>query len=92
LLFWADPYIINSPIIIMLLGMGLVFGPIKLLMSFNCESLLSASSRLAVIASALPFLIVLASLEEFQAFGMAFMGLGAIVGILLLRRRMKAQA
>jgi len=92
LLFWAGPHIINSPIIIMLLGMVLVFGPIKLLMSFNREGPLPASSRLAVIAGALSFLIVLAFLEEFQAFGMAFVGLGAIVGILLLKLRMKAQA
>jgi hypothetical protein len=92
LLFWAAPYIINSPIIIMLLGMVLVFGSIKLLMSFDWEGPLSASSRLAVIAGALSFLIVLAFLEEFQAFGMAFVGLGAIVGILRLKRRMKVQA
>ncbi len=92
LLFWAGPYIINSPIIITLLGMILVFGPIKLQMSFNWEGTLSASSRLAVIAGALSLLIVLASLEEFQAFGMAFVGLGATVGILLLKRRVKAQA
>ena len=92
LLFWAAPYIINSPIIIMPLGMVLVFGSIKLLMSFDWEGPLSASSRLAVIAGALSFLIVLAFLEEFQAFGMAFVGLGAIVGILRLKRRMKVQA
>lgn len=92
LLFWAAPYIINSPIIIMLLGMVLVFGSIKLLMSFDWEGPLSASSRLAVIAGALSFLIVLAFLEEFQAFGMAFVGLGAILGILRLKRRMKVQA
>ena len=92
LLFWAGPHIINSPIIIMLLGMVLVFGPIKLLMSFDWEGPLSASSRLAVIAGALSFLIVPAFLEEFQAFGMAFVGLGAIVGILRLKRRMKARA
>jgi hypothetical protein len=46
LLFWAGPYIINSPIIIMLLGMVLVFGPIKFLMSFNWEGTLSASAVL----------------------------------------------
>ena len=92
LLFWAGPYIINSPIIIMLLGMVLVFGPIKLLTSFDWEGPLSASSRFAVIAGALSFLIVLAFLEEFQAFGMAFVGLGAILGILRLKRRMKVQA
>jgi MFS family permease len=91
LLFWG-PYIINSPIIIMLLGMVPVFGPIKLLVSFDWEGPLPASSRLAIVAGALSFLIVLASLEEFQAFGMAFVGLGAILGILLLKRRMKARA
>jgi hypothetical protein len=76
----------------MLLGMVLVFGPIKLLMSFDWEGPLSASNRLAIVADALSFLIVLAFLEEFQAFGMAFVGLGAILGILLLKRRMKARA
>jgi hypothetical protein len=61
-------------------------------MSSDWEGPLSASNRLAVIAGALSFLIFLAFPEEFQAFGMAFVGLGAIVGILRLKRRMKALA
>ncbi|MEM3726063.1 MAG: hypothetical protein QXK98_04275 [Candidatus Bathyarchaeia archaeon] len=89
LLFWAGPNFINTPIVLMLFGVAFVFGMLKLLGGFDWENPESATSRLAIVAGALSFLIFLAFLHELNGvFGMSLVGLTAIIGLLLLKRKM----
>lgn len=96
LIFWLGPYVLNKPIIIMLLGTALVFGMLKFLSRFDWESREASLNRLAVVAGALSFLIILAPLQELDAtrqdnpVGMTVVGLAAIIGLLLLKRKVKS--
>jgi len=95
LLFWSGPYIFNNPMIILLLGIALVFGMLKYLRRFNWEGSNSYQSRLAAIAGALSFLIILAFIQELDrnrvdnTAGMVVVGLVSAVALLLLRNRLK---
>ena len=96
LIFWLGPYVLSNPIIIMLLGIALVFGMLKFLSRFDWESQEASLNRLAVVAGALSFLIVLAPLQELDAtrqdnpVGMTIVGLVAVIGLLLLKRKVKS--
>lgn len=88
LLFWAGPNFISNPIILMLLGILLVIGMLKLLNRFDWKNSKSAPSRLAIVAGALSFLVFLAFLQEFNGmWGMSLIGLATIIGLLLLKRK-----
>ncbi|MEM3699791.1 MAG: hypothetical protein QXL57_02845 [Candidatus Bathyarchaeia archaeon] len=92
LLFWAGPNFINFPIFLMLLGIVLVFGMLRLLNSFDWDNPKSATSQLAIVAGALSFLIFLAFLHEINGIrGMSLVGLASIIGLLFLRRKLKSQ-
>lgn len=90
LLFWAGPYAIDAPVFLMILGIALAFGMIQLLNRFDWDSPASAPSQLAIVAGALSFLIFLAFLHELNGmFGMSLVGVASIMGLLLLRRKLK---
>jgi hypothetical protein len=89
LLFYSGPYVIDSPIIVMLLEIVLIVGAGKYLARFDWKKPESDLSRLALVAGGLSFMIFLAFLQEPKALGMSLVGLTAIAGILLLRSRMK---
>jgi hypothetical protein len=89
MLFWAGPAFIDSPIIIMLLGIALVLGLEKVYSRYDWDSPSSALTRLAAIAGALSFMIFLASILELQYVGMSFVSVATIGGLWLLRRRIK---
>jgi hypothetical protein len=95
LLFWAGPHMIESPIIVMLLGIALVFGIAKLLRRIDLRSPEAALNRLAAVAGALSFLIFLGFMIELGALsngaltGMAFVSIGAIVELGRLRNKAK---
>jgi len=91
LLFFAGPHFIASPIIVMLLAIILVFTVAKYLARFDWTNPESALNRLAVVAGGLSFLIILAFLQESNpsAKGMLLVGLAAVIGILLLKRKIK---
>jgi len=95
LLFFAGPYLIGDPIILMVLGLILVFGCARAVKRFDLRSPQGDLNRLALVAGALSFLIFLAFMEELGGAshgtpsGMSFAGLGAIAGLLLLRSKVK---
>ncbi len=89
LLFWAGPHIISIPIVLMILGLALVFGLLKFIKQFDWKDSTSDLNRLAVVGGALSFLIFLSFLQEGDARGMAFVGLAAMLGLLLLRKNVK---
>jgi len=95
LIFGLGPHLFNHPIIVMLLGIALVFGMLKFLNRFNWKSPKSSLNRLAIVAGALSFLIILTPLQELDAArqdnpaGMTLVGLAAIIGLLLLKRKVK---
>lgn len=88
-LFWAGPYIIGYPIIIIIAGIMLVFAIFKFLKRFDWSNPASDLNRLAVVGGALSFLILLSFLQEFNSRGMALVGLAAAFGLLLLRIKVK---
>jgi len=89
LLLFAGSHVINSPVIVMLIGAILVLGAARYLACFDWKN---PANRLAVVAGGLSFLIFLAFLQEFNpsARGMSLVGLATIIGILLLKRKIKA--
>lgn len=95
LIFWLDPYLLNHPIIVMVLGIALVLGMLKFLNRFNWKTPKSSLDPLAIVAGALSFLILLTPLQELDATrqdnpaGMSLVGLAAIMGLLLLRSKVK---
>jgi len=97
LIFWLGPYLFNHPIIVMAFGIALVFGMMKFLNRFDWKSPNSPLNRLAIVAGALSFLIVLTPLQELDATrqdnpaGMTIVGLFAILGLLLLKSKLKAR-
>jgi hypothetical protein len=97
LIFWVGPYIFVSPIIVMTIGVTLVFGMLKFTNGFEWNAS-PPLDRLAIVAGALSFFIILAPFQESAAIakgtatGMSLVGFAAIVGILLLKRRLKVNA
>ncbi|RJS81658.1 hypothetical protein CW707_02975 [Candidatus Bathyarchaeota archaeon] len=91
LLFWAGPNVISSPIVLMILGALLVFGLLKFLKRFDWKSAISDLNRLAVVSGALSFIVFLSFLQEYNARGMALVGVATIIGLFLLRKKVKAR-
>ncbi len=95
LIFGLGPHLFAHPIIVMLLGIALLFGMLKFLSRFNWKSPKSSLNLLAIVAGALSFLIILTPLQELDAArqdnpaGMTLVGLAAIIGLLLLKRKVK---
>jgi hypothetical protein len=93
LIFWLSPHVFNHPITVMVLGILLVFGMLKFLAHFDWNNL----NRLAIVGGALSFLIILAPLQELDVTrqdnpaGMTLVGLAAIIGLLLLKRKIRAK-
>ena len=94
LIFWSGPHIFNHPIIILSLGIVLVFGILKYMERFEWKGSDSYQSRLAVVAGALSFLIVLAFIQELDhkivdnTTGMGVVGLLSAIALLLLGKRL----
>jgi hypothetical protein len=89
MLFWAGPAFIDSPIIIMLLGLALILGLQKIYSRYDWRSPSFALSRFAAVAGALSFMVCLAFILEFQYTGMSLVGIATMVGLWLLRRRIR---
>jgi hypothetical protein len=89
MLFWAGPAFIDSPIIIMLLGLALILGLQKIYSRYDWSSPSSALSRFAAVAGALSFMVCLAFILEFQYTGMSLVGIATMVGLWLLKRRIR---
>jgi len=95
LIYWVGPYVFNHPIIVMILGIALVFGMLRLLKDFDWRGHASSLDRLAIVSGALFFLIIITPLQEFGAdrtdnpAGMTLVGVAAVAGLLLLRYKIK---
>jgi uncharacterized membrane protein len=98
LLFWIGPYLFVSPIIVMTLGSILVFGTLRRLRNFRLNHPESSVDRLAIVAGALSFLIILAPLMELDRtrpdnpVGMTLVSISAVILLLLLRRRLSGKS
>jgi hypothetical protein len=93
LLYWAGPSLIDSPIVIIILGIIQVFIATKLIALVDWTSAHANLNRLALVAGGLSFLIFSDFMLEFNpaARGMSIVGLATIAAILLFRRRIKAR-
>ncbi len=95
LLMYVGPYIFMHPLIVMMLGLGLLFALVRFASRLNSESSGSSLNRLAMVAGVLSFVIFLAFLQEIDVSrpdnprGMALVGLAAIIGLLLLRSKIR---
>jgi hypothetical protein len=94
LLFGAGPYIIVEPLILMIIGMGLVSILFLFLKRYNWNKDMTYQ-KFALIAGALVFLISLTPFQEFDknrpdnAQGMLIVGIVAIIMLLMLRKKLK---
>jgi hypothetical protein len=90
LLFYSGPYVVNSPIIIMMFGAIFILCASWYVNRFDWRLPESTMNRLSIVSGGLAFMIFLAFLMEFRAMtGMAFVSLSAVVLLLLLRRKIK---
>jgi len=94
LFFMAGPYLISQPIVLMVLGAGMIFLAYASLKRYEWnESTLYR--KFALTAGAVSFLIALASLQEFDTSrpdnpqGMLIVGIAALLLLLLLRRKLR---
>ena len=87
LLFYTGPELVNSPSVLMLLGLALVLGLERFFNRYDWWGLSSAPARLAATSGGLAFMISVAFLLETRMLGMSIVGIAAIAGLLLLRRR-----
>lgn len=93
LTFMALPYFVEDPFAVALLGALLSFGIATYLMRFDWKN--SDLHKLSLAAGALSFLILLAFLQELDknrpdnTIGMSLVAIFAIIGLVLLRRRVK---
>jgi hypothetical protein len=93
LLYRAGPSLIDSSIVIIILGIIHVFIVAKLIALVDWTSAHADLNRLALVAGGLSFLIILDFVLEFNpaARGMSIVGLVTTVAILFFRRRTKAR-
>jgi len=93
LTFMALPYFVEDPFTVALLGALLSFGIATYLMRFDWKN--SDLHKLLLAAGALSFLILLAFLQELDknrpdnTTGMSLVAIFAIIGLVLLRRKVK---
>lgn len=90
LLFYSGPYIINNPVIVILLGAVFILCGIWYVNRFDWRLPESAVNRLSIISGGLAFIIFLAFLMEFRGItGMSVVGLSAVALLLVLRFKIK---
>jgi len=89
IIFWALPFLLPSPVIVMLFGLLLVFGFASFLQRYDWGEK-SDLHRLALASGGLLFFILLAPLQELNETGvdnprgMGLVGLASLVGLILL--------
>jgi hypothetical protein len=89
-LFYSGPYIISSPVIIMLLGAVFILCAASYVNRIDWNLPESAMNRLSIISGGLAFMIFLAFPMEFGGItGMLVVGLFAVALLLLLRSKIK---
>ncbi|MCW3998417.1 MAG: hypothetical protein NWF10_07610 [Candidatus Bathyarchaeota archaeon] len=95
LFFGAGPNIINEPLILMVIGLGLVIGVFLFLKRFNW-SVNSLYHKFSLIAGALFFFIFLTPFQELDknrpdnTRGMFLVGIVALILLLLVRKKLKS--
>lgn len=94
LIFWALPFLLPSPVIVILFGLLLTFGFAFFLQRYDWGEE-SDLHRLALISGGFLFFILLTLLQELSETrvddpkGMGFAGLAFLIGLVLLRWRVK---